>query len=83
MNKLRVAILPVMFAGSLLAGSGAADAHSVVAYCGHGVAPSSVWAGHQKVSYEASNGMGSYHAHKYKHDVRWASDHHPWQGCAH
>jgi len=81
MKKIRVAIVPALLAGSLLVAGSSASAHSVVAYCGHGTAPSSVWAGHNKVTYEASNGTGSYHAHKYKHDVSWGSDHHPWQGC--
>lgn len=67
-------------AGTLSSGT-IAGAHSVANHCSHGTLNGD--GGHNKTVWEASNGSGSNHAHQYKHDVAWARDHHPWQGCIH
>lgn len=74
-----------IIAGAVIAVSGVAGAttmataNNVTYTCLHGTAYNN--SGHKQVVFEGSRYAGREHWHRYKHDVKWAPDHHPERRC--
>lgn len=78
-KKLRTVVAAAAVAAPMLAMASTApvSANNSSTYSGHWIC--SGCSSHSQVVYEGSwTGYGE-HYHKYKHDVSWGSDHHPWK----